>query len=75
LHHDNKNPAYTIDIKIKPLEQNSKLFKDFGKNIGLVQATIVQDNKPEIWWNFIYTATPKEDEEAKKAKNPKEIAP
>lgn len=71
LHHENKNPSYVIDIKLKKFEQNSKLFKDFGKNVALVQATIVQENKPETWWSFIYTATPKKDEEPKQAKEAK----
>lgn len=73
LHHDNKNPEYVTDIKIKPLQPNSKLFKDFKKNVSFVQATIEQENKTETWGSFIYTATPKEEEKVKDQK-PKEVA-
>ncbi|MBP6892748.1 hypothetical protein KBB68_04190 [Candidatus Babeliales bacterium] len=66
FHHENKNPSYVTDIKIKHFSNDSKLFKDFEKTVGLVQATIQQDNKSEDWWSFIYIAKPKEDENIKK---------
>jgi hypothetical protein len=74
LHYENKNPEYVTDIKIKPLQPNSKLFKDFKKKISFVQAIIEQENKFENWWSFIYTAMPKEDEKSQGQK-PKEVAP
>lgn len=73
LHHENKNPAYTMDIKIKPLQPSSKLFKDFGTNLAFIQATIVQEKQSETWWNFVYTVTP--EDQAKKDNKPKEVAP
>ena len=73
LHYENKNPEYVTNIKIKSLQPNSKLFKDFKKNISFVHATIDQENKSETWWSFIYTAMPKEDEKATEQK-PKEVA-
>ncbi len=62
LHHENKNPSYLSDIKVKRFSNNSKFFKNFEKTDGLVQASITQDNKTENWWSFIYIAAPKEDE-------------
>ncbi len=67
LHHENQNPFYVTDIKVKRFSNNSKLFKDFEKTVGLVQATITQDNKSENWWSFIYIVTPKEDENKNEA--------
>ncbi|OGB86310.1 hypothetical protein A3J41_01820 [candidate division TM6 bacterium RIFCSPHIGHO2_12_FULL_38_8] len=74
LHFENKNPAYTTDIAVKPLQPSSKLFKKFENKVSFVQATIVQENKPETWWSFIYTATPKEEAQEKKGKQAKGVA-
>lgn len=71
LHHENKNSGYITDIKIKSLQPNSQLFKNFEKKIGLVQATITQDNKSETWWSFIYTVASQEHE--KKDKKSQEV--
>ena len=65
LHHENQNPFYVTDIKVKRFSNNSKLFKDFEKTVGLVQATITQDNKSEQWWSFMYLVAPEEDETKK----------
>lgn len=67
LHHENQNPTYVTDIKVKHFSNNSKFFKDFEKTVGLVQATITQDNKSEQWWSFMYIVAPKEDEKNKEA--------
>lgn len=65
LHHENKNPLYVTDIKVKHFSNNSKFFKDFEKTVGLVQASITQDNKSQDWSNFIYLVAPKEENSQK----------
>ena len=69
LHQQHKNPDYTVDIKLKKFDQNSKLFKDFGTNIRLMQATISQDSptsqNPDVWYSFIYE--PVQDKESQQA--------
>lgn len=67
VHHENQNPSYVTDIKVKRFSNNSKLFKDFEKTVGLVQATIKQDSKSEDWWSFMYIVAPQEDETKKEA--------
>lgn len=54
FHHKDKKTDTVINIKIKAMDQNSKLFKEFGKNIRLVQASISHGKQTEVWSNFIY---------------------
>lgn len=70
LHHENKSPAYVVDINMKNIAQTSKLFKNFGKDIALVQATIKEDNRSDSWWHFAYikTADTKDDTQKSSAK-------
>lgn len=65
LHHENKSPEYMVDIKIKNITPSSKLFKNFGKNVALIQASIAQDNRSDTWWNFAYIKTPDKKDDAK----------
>lgn len=74
LHHENKNPHYVTDIHVKRFSNNSKFFKNFEKTVGLVQATITQDNKSEQWWSFMYLVAPKKGTSESNAKSAKDAS-
>ena len=63
LHHEQKNPDLTVDIKLKQIDPNSKLFKDFGKHVRIVQASITQDKNSDVWWDFVYAPPASEGQE------------
>lgn len=71
LHHDNKNPEYTVDIKINPVATESALAKKFGSNIGITQITVKNNEITDTWYTLIST---KSNTEPKK-NNPEQKAP
>ncbi len=58
LHKKNQNPEYVLDAKVKAINQNSALFKNFDKKIGIIQTTIQQDRRSSTWHTFAYIVPP-----------------
>lgn len=67
LHHKNQNHDYTVDIKLKKIDQQSKLFKNFATNIRIMQATVSQDSSmmknSDNWYSFIYEPVQEKDKQ------------
>jgi prepilin-type N-terminal cleavage/methylation domain-containing protein len=68
LQHDHHDPDYTVDIKFKPIAQESKLFKRCNGNVSWVQATVTQDKNPQLWSLLMYTKPDEKKEAAKDTK-------
>ncbi len=65
MHKDNQKPEYILDVKIKPIGQNSALFKNFDKKIGIIQTIIQQDKKISTWHTFAYIVPPEKKDQEK----------
>lgn len=55
-----KNPDRTIALNMKPIAEQSSLYKTFGKQVQLVQTTIAHDQYNDSWYSFIYIPELKE---------------
>ncbi|MCX5924299.1 MAG: prepilin-type N-terminal cleavage/methylation domain-containing protein [Candidatus Dependentiae bacterium] len=74
VHKEKDNPDVKLDIVIKPIAQSSQLYKNFSKNVFMVQASAQRDQQQDQWFSFLYIPPKKEKEEAPSAKVPKGVA-
>jgi len=71
IHQEKQNPDIKLDIVIKPIAQSSQLYKNFSKNVFMVQATATRDKQEDQWFSFLYIPPKPEKEEAPSTKSPK----
>jgi len=66
IHTQKQDPERSIDVVIQPIKETSALFKKFGKNVSVIQATTTREKQKDQWLTFLFTP-PKAEEEPKKA--------
>jgi prepilin-type N-terminal cleavage/methylation domain-containing protein len=62
-----QNPDRIIDISITSIKETSSLFKKFGKNVSIVQATTTQGKHVDQWITFLFTPPATEEVAPKKS--------
>ncbi len=67
IHTQKHDPERSIDIVIKPIKETSALFKKFGKNVSVVQATTTREKQKNEWFTFLFTPPKVEEAAPKKA--------
>ncbi|HSW75504.1 MAG TPA: prepilin-type N-terminal cleavage/methylation domain-containing protein [Candidatus Saccharimonadales bacterium] len=70
IHQVKHNPDMKIDVVVKPIQESSKLYKQFSKNVFMIQATITKDQQQNQWVSFLYVP-PKPEEKEEKAPSAK----
>lgn len=63
LNKENKNPDFSIAVTIKQPKGSIKVLDKATENIGVINATITDHKKTDIWYSFVHI---KKEDESKK---------
>ncbi len=65
IHQEKHNPDMKVDVVVKPIQESSKLYKQFSKNVFMIKAAITKDQQQNQWVSFLYVPPKPEEKEEK----------